>query len=691
MNSVRVFAVLVAAAACGLWWSFGRHIPTVSSGPIDVPWWALLVAVAAAQGVTVHFQVRRQAQGISLCHLPILIGLLCTAPLAFVIARTLGGSLAMVVVRKQRGLKLMLNSASYALEATVAVTLLHGLQDWPAPAAVYFAMAMSDLTSFSVVSAAIMIFERRPDAAACFRPLMWLLPVNFAATSFALLAVTALWRGGGYLVLLIAVTIALLLFYRTYARLRGRHLDLRKVQDLAASLPALMPGSQELRDVVDRTRHLLVAETASLWLPGGLLVLAKHDAVPVTTAAAGSLVPTSIRVDRPWQPPAWSCLRVEVPFEEGRQRAQLVVQDRLGAVRPFDTDDQRLLEAAAALIGGGLDRGADRQRLLDAARHDPLTGLWTLPEGSRRATECLREGGQHGLIVIDVIGLQDVNDSLGHDAGDELLRLTARRLQDQVSHNAVIARIGGDELMVLLPLGGPGPEEFARSVAGAVELAGTRFELRVRAGYCSGTDAHGSFDLLLRNAQAALSRAAVAGVRYRSWTPELRVDPSRRLRLAGELQGALARGEIYPVFQPLCRASDHLVVGAEALARWRHPDLGAVPPDEFIAIAEQTGLIAELTAVVLHSALRQVRAWRDEGHSLRVSVNLSPRSLTDGDLPAAVEEALALHGLPADALLLEITETTIMTNVDRASAVLGALRGAGVHTALDDFGKGTHL
>jgi GGDEF domain-containing protein len=138
-----------------------------------------------------------------------------------------------------------------------------------------------------------------------------------------------------------------------------------------------------------------------------------------------------VRLHRPLRPPAWTRLRSDVAVDEGRQHATLVVQDRLGAIRPFNEDDQRLLDAATALIGGALDRGADRQRMLDAARHDPLTGLWTLTEGSRRAVEGLRRGEARGLLVLDVIGLQDVNDSLGHDAGDALLRITAQRLRSR--------------------------------------------------------------------------------------------------------------------------------------------------------------------------------------------------------------------------------------------------------------------
>ena len=684
VGRVRLLVLLVFAAAAVLWWLVGQD-GSAQDGPLDVPWWALFPAVVAAQTGVVHFQVRRQAQGISLCHLPIAVGLLCTAPAAFVLTRTLGGAFAMAAVRGQRGVKLALNTAAYALEATVAVTVLALLQGWPTPAALYVAMAVSDLTSFTVVTVAIMVFERRIDAAAWWRPLSWLLPINVMATSFVLLAMAALWRSHGYLVLLAAVTGTFLASYRTFARLRGQHDELARLQDLALSLPALTPDGSELCDVVERTRSLLSAERAALWLADGTLVEVRDGGAPSRTTAMPQ--PSgAVRVSPRWRPPTWSRLVADVTYDEGRQAGVLLVQDRLGPVRPFDRDDRRLLEAVAALLGGGLDRGADRQRSLDAARRDPLTQLWTLPEASRQAGPVL--GSAQGLLVVDVIGLQDVNDSLGHEAGDSVLVLTAQRLQASATKAGLTARIGGGDLLVVLPCGGPGPESVLRAVAGTVEVAGTQFALRVRGGFAPVAAEDESFEQLLRRAQAALARAAAAGTRYRSWTPDLAVDPSRRLQLAGDLQEALVRGDIAPVFQPLCRASDRSVVGAEALARWRHPQIGPVPPDEFIEIAEQTGMIGELTSAVLDAALQQARVWRDLGKPLRVSVNLSPRSLTDDDLASAVVSALERHGLPAEALLLEITESTLMGNVAEASAVLRELRGLGVHSALDDFGTG---
>jgi GGDEF domain-containing protein len=344
----------------------------------------------------------------------------------------------------------MLNTAAYAVEATVAIAVLHALEPWPTPAALYVAMAVSDVVSFTVVTVAIMLFERRGDAAAWWRPLSWLLPINLMATSFVLLAMAALWRSHGYLVLLAAVTVTFLASYRTYARLRGQHHELARLQELALSLPALTPDGADTGVVVEQARQLLTAERAALWLADGTLVQARDGAGPqssTTTAPA----PEAVRVSRPWRRPAWSSLVADITYDEGRRTGVLLVQERVGPVRPFDGDDRRLLEAVAALLGGGLDRGADRQRTLDAARRDPLTGLWTLPEASRQAAPVLAAGDVRGLLVVDIIALQDVNDSLGHEAGDAVLVLTAQRLVERASARAVTARIGGDELLVVLP------------------------------------------------------------------------------------------------------------------------------------------------------------------------------------------------------------------------------------------------
>ncbi len=685
-GAVRALTVVVLAAAGGLWWTVGRSAgrPT---GPLDLTWWELMPAVMLAQAGVVYFQVRRQAQSITLCHLPVVIGLICCGPAAFVVARVGGGVLGMAVLRRQRGIKLALNTASYLLEAVVAVCVLHALASWPLPAAVYVVMAAADLTSFTVVGVAIMVFERRLDATAWLRPLTWLMPINLTATSFALLAVAALWRGIGYLPILGGITVCLLLFYRTYAGLRDRHVDQGRLQQLAATLPALTRDGPELPDVLEQARVLLVAERLELWLADGAVLSAVQDELASWSTAPGVGRPEAVRTKGSDRRPRWSRLTADVSYAGGLQGATLVISDHLGEWRLFDRDDARLLGAVAALVSGGLDRGWDRQRMLDVARKDPLTGLWNLPEAARLVGAALRGGEPLSLVIIDIIGLQDVNDSMGHDAGDALLQIAARRLQRAVG-GGVTARIGGDELLAVLGPDAPSVASVLARTGGAVELAGLRLELRLRAGFCASEDGGGSFELLLRNAQAALARAAANGSRYRAWSAELSVDPSRRLLLAGDLQQALAGGDLFAVFQPLVRCADMVVVGAEALARWNHPQLGAVPPDEFIAIAEQTGLITELTRVVLAAALRQARLWREGGDDIRVSVNLSPRSLSDSDLVEIVDEALTAHGLPASALLLEITESGIMSDVDQAVAVLSRLQARGIEIALDDFGTG---
>ena len=686
---VRLLVLVVLVLALALWLAVGRHAQPVG-GPVQLPWVVLLPLVAVAQAGQVHFQVRHQSHSVCLGHLPTVLGLVCSAPGGYVVARVLGGVLAMRVVRRQSGIKLALNAAAYALEAVAAVSVLHLLSAWPTPPAVYVAVVCADLCSFWVVSCAITLYEGRRDATPWLRPLTWLLPINLIATSVALLALAALWQGLGYLPLLVAVTGALLAGYRVHARLRNRHLDLGRLQDLAAALPALGTGDDpHLAEVVEQARVLLVAERAELHLADGQVVRAES---PAPGAGRTAPPPPGAWRGLVLRRPTGAELRVEVPYDRGEQTAVLVVRDRLGELRGFDAEDERLLRALAALVAGGLERGADRQRLLDTARRDPLTGLWTLPEATRRAEPLLHAARTPTVLILDVMGLQDVNDSLGHDAGDALLQRVAGRLTAAVGPGAVVARLGGGEFLAVLPGGGPGAEQVARAVGGAVDVAGALLQVRVRTGSCAEG---ATFPALLRLAQAALAAARSGGRRAEVWSGRLEVDSSRRLRLGADLPGALERRQVVPVYQPLVRAADLQVVGAEALARWRHPELGPVGPDEFVAIAEQTGLVTDLTRVVLGEALDQVARWRGGGRDLRVSVNLSARSLLDPQLVPMVCGALAVRGLPPTALLLEVTESSLMDDLEHALQVLHALVEAGVQLALDDFGTGhsslTHL
>ena len=332
------------------------------------------------------------------------------------------------------------------------------------------------------------------------------------------------------------------------------------------------------------------------------------------------------------------------------------------------------------------------------AGHDSLTGLANRFGLHARIEAELLRSAQHGglaLVSLDLDHFKDVNDTLGHEAGDELLRAAAQRLQSCVPAGALVARPGGDEFVVLLP-DADGP--IAEAVAGLALAALCRpFMLSAgeqRLGASAGialAPTHGrSREELLRCADIALFAAKGAGRgQHTLFSPALDRAARERVSLQAELRRAIEQGELIVHYQPRVRPEDGRVVSAEALVRWQHPERGLLYPDAFIAVAESSGLIEQIGLSVLEIACAQAAAWRHAGLGLqRISVNLSPRQLGGGELPARVREALQRHGLPGQALELEVTESLMLGDTAAACAELAELRRLRVTVALDDFGTG---
>jgi predicted signal transduction protein with EAL and GGDEF domain len=288
-----------------------------------------------------------------------------------------------------------------------------------------------------------------------------------------------------------------------------------------------------------------------------------------------------------------------------------------------------------------------------------------------------------------------VNDTLGHEAGDELRCAASHRLRSCVPAGAVVARPGGDEFVVLLP---GADEATASSVAGlALAALGRPFSLRggenrlgASAGIALCPDHGTQREELMRCADIALFAAKGAGRgQHTLFTAELDRAARERVQMQLELRHALVRGEFLLHFQPRVQPGDGRVVSAEALIRWQHPQRGLLYPGVFIEVAESCGLIEEIGRWVLDAACAQAAAWRREGLALqRVSVNISPRQLSSGELPALVVDVLERHRLPGSALELEVTESLLMNDPGEARAQLADLRRRGVTVALDDFGTG---
>jgi diguanylate cyclase (GGDEF)-like protein len=350
----------------------------------------------------------------------------------------------------------------------------------------------------------------------------------------------------------------------------------------------------------------------------------------------------------------------------------------------------RQLEAEVA------SRRAAWEALVHQAHHDPLTGL-----ANRTAflvgadTAIAGSGGAATLVLVDLHRFKDINDALGHDVGDAVLCEVAGRLIRLLGTGALLGRLAGDEFAVLVP-GMAKPRDavalgntIVSELRERADVGGVHVEIDGRVGVALAPDHARDSGTLLRMADIALhggggdGRCGVA-----LFDPAQQERVSRRLALFGELRQALSEHELVVHYQPIVTLARGEVTGVEALVRWRHPERGLLLPGEFIDVAEQTGLIDPLTSYVLDQALRDCRGWREDGTALKVAVNLSAKRLTDAELPGEVDRLLGRHQLPPSSLVLEITESAVISDPDRALSVLGGLRRLGTELSVDDFGTG---
>jgi diguanylate cyclase (GGDEF)-like protein len=368
-------------------------------------------------------------------------------------------------------------------------------------------------------------------------------------------------------------------------------------------------------------------------------------------------------------------------------------------------DDTRtlalLLAGGLVLLYGVLFRivSSASRRLQRLALHDELTGLpnrTLLYERTERALAKLPRDGESlaALLLIDLDRFKEVNDTLGHDHGDELLCEVATRLRGALRHDDTLARLGGDEFAVLLP---DVPHrgavaELADRLASTLErpfaLRGVAVQLGASIGIALSPEHGADVNTLVRRADVAMYDAKRTRSHIETYAPERDPHSPERLALLGELRGAIEGDEFELHYQPKVALDSGAVIGVEALVRWRHPRRGLLMPGDFIGLAERSGLMSDFTGWVLDKALAQYAAWREAGIDLPVAVNLAAANVVDADLPTVVAEALARHGVPADRLECEISEDTVMADPHRVADVLHRLRALGVRLSLDDFGTG---
>jgi diguanylate cyclase (GGDEF)-like protein len=333
------------------------------------------------------------------------------------------------------------------------------------------------------------------------------------------------------------------------------------------------------------------------------------------------------------------------------------------------------------------------------ATHDGLTGLpnrtLILDRVEQMLVRSHRSQTPVAALFVDLDNFKSINDTLGHSAGDQLLKAVAARLDGVVRGADALGRLGGDEFVVISeePSMAAGPELIAERLLDALQhpfkLGAEDSRVTVTASIGIAAGERISAEELLRNADIAMYRAKWDGkARYVVFESAMQDTIKSRMELEMDLREALAKDEFFLAYQPTIDLSDMRPTGVEALIRWRHPERGVVQPDDFVPLLEETGLITEIGRWVLEEACRQGAAWREAGYTIDMAVNVSGRQLDSDQVIADVEAALSHSGLEPGALTIEITETTLMRNVEETARRLEAIKRLGVRIAIDDFGTG---
>jgi diguanylate cyclase (GGDEF)-like protein len=383
----------------------------------------------------------------------------------------------------------------------------------------------------------------------------------------------------------------------------------------------------------------------------------------------------------------------------------MLVANRQGDVGTFGPDDLQLFETFTNHASAAIENA----RLIDRLRrhaeetqhqalHDSLTGLpnrTLFRQEVEAALAARRESATpSAVLLMDLDRFKEVNDTLGHHNGDLLLQAVARRLRSTLRAGDVVARLGGDEFGILLSDGGDRQtietlaEKMNKALGEPFLVQQMTLEVGASIGIAIAPQDGDDVDTLIQRADVAMYVAKSTFRGHEFYSHDQDTYSPTKLALLGELRTAIEDGQLSVAYQPKVEVESGRIIGAEALVRWNHPRRGFVPPDEFVPVAEHTGLLRPLTLFVLESALEQCARWRAAGFELDVAVNLSVRNLLDVEMPGDVRRLLAKFGLPPSVLELEITESALLADPIRTHGVLQELHEIGVGISIDDFGTG---
>jgi diguanylate cyclase (GGDEF)-like protein len=727
----RVLGLVLILALVGsaFWFAVVANPPDLPIG-MRIPWWLLALMFAATELWVFHIQVGREAQAISISEIPIVLALFYAMPQDLLIARVVGPALVMLLHRRQTMLKAAVNIALLYADTAVALAVFCWVgggstaDSGPTWVAAVLAASAAMAVDLIVINTIIRWYDGGPRLARV-RTVINGVGIATASATLGLVPLLTLRLGSLAAVPLLAAGVVLMVGYRAYASLADRHSSLERLFSFSRELNVVPDSHDVLPSVLAQARDLLRGETAEIvrfdepgvtaWRSVG----GRAQLLPPGEAdEAGEMVrrllegqePLLLRSDHEAGADylvlrnAGEALLAPLRYD-GRMVGAIAVHDRLGEVRGFSADDLQLLQTVANHASVALHNEMLIGRLRHDALHDTLTGLANRAQLVNEATAQLLHARTRqqsiAVMIIDLNGFKTVNDTLGHHVGDELLRHVANRFVVAAGDDVTVARLGGDEFAILCQ---------ARDADAAMTVAMTllaslvdpfvvdqeRLHLSGSAGIAMAPE-HGTTvgDLLKRAdiAMYAAKNGPDSALVYRS---DIDLNDPSLLSLMGELREGIATGQVDIEVEPVVDLFTGAVISAEALVRWHHPTRGKLRPGLFLPLAERNGLIVPLTELVLDRAVAACASWRAAGgDEIGISVNLSARSLLDTMLPRAVADVLRRHHLPSHLLTLEITETIMLSDADRALGLLADLRALGVRLSLDDFGTGysslTHL
>ena len=729
--SVNAFSATLALAAVALILRGPFH----SAAPIRLlapqpEMFAVLCALwAAAAWAPVQLHYRGNTHLFVLMEVPMLLGLVYLSPKMLVLCCIVAETFVFAVLRRQGAMKVAFNVASGALCMAVTAIVFRqvlgshspvSLQGWAAAGAALCASAAATMIMvLTVMKLNGQTTERRGGIQFAIEATLMA-----ASTCLSVVVLDLSWFSAWATVPLLVVAALIITAYRGYARLSLRFASLQRLYDFSRALGTaqLEPSSMRV-DVLNQVCRVMRARRAILVLahpsdrprrvsldeegPSNFEPIDLHEpsmvAQAITTGLA-TLHKSDANGDLENDPVVGPYRDAVVAplMKEDTAIGAIVALDREEELDGFDDDDLRLFETLAAHAVSSLERAnlfADLENQRDdnryLATHDALTKLPNRHLFRDRAERALKENQGVAVVLLDIDRFKDVNDTLGHTIGDHLLKEVSERLVRAVSGRATVARLGGDEFALVIPDVNEPDEAVAivrdlySEMSRPIRMEGLALAVTASAGIALAPE-HGTDEsTLLQRADIAMYLAKERRSKVELYSGEHDRAMARRVEIGRLLEHALdSRREFSVMYQPIAGVQSGEIERVEALVRWNSPVLGPVSPEEFIGIAEQTGLINQISDFVIPEACAQLAKWRRAGLSIGLAINLSGHEISDPGLVDRIARAVTANDLPPDALTLEVTETAVMADLEQVRLVLEELAALGIGIAIDDYGTG---